>query len=191
PWDLPDKEHWVYSGYINATVIIDNAVNSTMTIPFLGFKGDYRTVPILRPNTADFPYLGSSQTNDRVTQVMSANAAGVPVFDMVKNLPIVTIAKDHPTAQIRVYAISQSTGKPCFALVDGVLDYAQQNFIGYRPTTTFTWSGYGYNKTNKSDLKRLANGIYRMKVTALRPFGDPSKPSDLDTWTSGFFKVAR
>ncbi|KAJ1918976.1 hypothetical protein IWQ60_007360 [Tieghemiomyces parasiticus] len=191
PRDLPDKEHWVYSGFINATIIINNAVNSTLTIPYLGFKGDYRTVPILRPNTAEFPYLGSSQTNAAVTQAMSANAAGCPVFDMVNSLPTLTVAKDHPTAQIRVYVTNQATGKTYYAFVNDVLDYAQQNFISYRPSTTFTWNGYGYTKPSKSDLARLANGIYRMKITALRPFGNPNNATDLDSWTSAYFRVSR
>ncbi|RKP36637.1 peptidase S8/S53 domain-containing protein [Dimargaris cristalligena] len=181
--NLPDIEHWVYSGFVRITPQNASGANATqgITLPYLGFKGDYRTVPILRPNTDAFPMLRASNGTDAplVGNILS--------YDMVNNVPVVTIVKDHPTQQITIQVLN-SANKVYTAVVSGWLTNVPQNFKSYLPNTDFSWTGY---TKSGSILTKMANGTYRLKVLALRPFGDKNNATQYDTWTSPEFKVQR
>ncbi|KAJ1960082.1 hypothetical protein IWQ62_004364 [Dispira parvispora] len=179
--DLPDGEYWIYSGYLLFSATDDSGVS--LTIPYQGLKGDYSSMPILRTNGGQLPMLVNTSTSEVKSLTDSV------VFDMVSSKPGISLIKDHPTSNIRIYAVNVDTGNVWYAHTNGALDYTARNFESYLPNTTFTWSGYGYKSLLKWDLRRVPNGKYQLMLAALRPFGERSNSNDYDSWTSSTFEV--
>ena len=177
--NLADKG--VYGGYLRFT---QAGSETSLRVPYIGFKGDYQSIVTLVPTAQGFPWL-SRQTSATAYGKMAAGA----VFSMaagIGNVPAMTVHLDHQVALLKV-DIFEAGGlqKPWGTAYS-------YSHVGRNadPTGTFSFTWNGTTTKGKSTLT-VPNGNYVMKLSVLKALGDSSNPAHWETWTSPSFKIER
>ncbi|KAI9267864.1 peptidase S8/S53 domain-containing protein [Sporodiniella umbellata] len=180
----------IYSGYI----VISKGEGDEKYIPYAGFTSNFSELPVL-VNNATMPRLLSPRVN-----ILSP---AIVAFQLAESSPMVTIT-----------AVDTITPEKTYGFIpDGFITFAGRN-VADDPNDVYvlSWHGdvldtpeqaaastvrqsktqaniitpaspYAFESTALSG-KKLPKGKYKLKLTALRPLGDPNRPEDFDTWLS-------
>ncbi|CAG8635882.1 13819_t:CDS:10 [Funneliformis caledonium] len=112
PNDLVKEQRWFYSGFIQ--VEPQDQSSSPVTIPYAGFAGDLRSLPIL--GQPEFPQIRKSNTT------ISSDTTTPTTFTMnnSENKPIISIIISTPTKLLLIHALNSD--KQIIGLLPGVND---------------------------------------------------------------------
>lgn len=188
---LKGRNGMLYGGWVTFT----GSGSRTVSVPFIGVRGDYQKVKMLPAGKRSFsaggvsytlplPALAYRNSDGDLTQTTS----GTRTFRTAKSdFPVLMYHLDYPTSAIRVKAINQKTKKSYYAVLSG--KDTQLGRQGRDEGYTLT-SFYGICKTSKGALARVPAGTYKLQLRVLRPLGSSSKSAHWETWTTRSFKVS-
>jgi hypothetical protein len=156
-------------------------------VPFAGYKGDYQAQKVLTPTANGFPWLAS---NDG-TNLNHVTAAG-HVFTMTgKDFPTLVFHLNIPARQFNVQ-VENADG----SFVHPVFNYAdRESFLPSAGSAagffTFAWDGSRGQDNGNDKSVALPNGTYMLKMSVLKPLGDPNNAADWESFTTPSFAIAR
>jgi len=173
--NLQDFRRWYYQGYISV-----NSATDSIGLPFLGFKGDYTQIPFLPTQPAYAPKLYFTTDNSLVP----ANQ----VYDIdYYNTILLIYSYNRPALQFSIDLVNASDNS-----LFGYINYF--SYSGTNPLTPLTYSSYEYLNswvyTDKNGhIKNLVSGSYKIRISALKFFGNPNNPDDFEKWYSIPFTI--
>jgi subtilisin family serine protease len=192
----PDKS--LYGGYV---VLTPRGGGDILRVPYVGFKGDYQSLPVLTGAGCNLPAVFQLKSG---ASDSCAGLAGVPIqrigasggtFTMQgSDIPILLYHLNHQvrTLNIQVY---KADGSP----VHPVFNYATQ--LGYLPRNSaatsffeFDWDGTRSQDNgggNGDHRKVVPNGTYILKLSVLKALGDASNPAHWETYSTPRITLAR
>lgn len=166
----------MYGGYIELT----RETGHPARVPYFGVLGEMIKLPLF---DTGFPYLASSK-NDTIkyepNDVFTFNTT------QTNEQPQLVLRLLSPTAQA-VIEVIDTRGASLGQVTGGPFTYWERNHLSdddyYR---TVTWDGKVVaDYTTADDPKQVQRGTYRLRVRALKIFGDPAKVDHWEEWTSG------
>jgi subtilisin family serine protease len=160
-----------YSGFLVFT-----AGATVLRVPYMGFKGDYQATQILVPLAAGYPWLASKPAAAFVNQ-----PSGASYTLQGTDVPWVVAHLDHYAQQVKLEVFDAVSNKPWGTFIDEPLISKNSAITGVAATTPWSWDGT--TTFNKASLL-VPNGTYKLKLSALKPLGDPGSAADWETWTS-------
>jgi minor extracellular serine protease Vpr len=178
----PDGE--TYGGYIQLT---PRGNGDTVTIPFAGFKGDYQAQRVLTDGGKGYPWLASTDGTDfnQITadgHVFTMTGTDFPTLVFHLNLPV-------PQLNVQVENADGSFVHPVFNSA------IKASFLGRDGSPsgfeTFAWDGSRGQDNGNQKIGALPNGTYMLKLSVLKPLGNPNNPADWESFTTPKFTVAR
>jgi subtilisin family serine protease len=182
--DPTTPEGELYGGFVDLT---PTDGGNALTVPFAGYMGDYQKQQVLTPTASGFPWLarptGASFT--RITapgQVFTLTGTDFPTLVFHLNIP----ARQF---NVQVENADGSFVHPAFNYAD------KESFLPRNSTATsfftLTWDGTRAQDNGNDKRKTLPNGTYKLKMSVLKPLGDPANDADWETFTSPAFTIAR
>jgi minor extracellular serine protease Vpr len=181
----PDGE--LYGGYIQLT---PHGGGDVLTVPFAGYKGDYQAQHVLTPvGTTGYPWLAS--LNAAGTDFTRITSAGHTFTLTGNDFPFLLFHLNIPARQFNVQ-VENADG----SFVQPVFNYAdKESFLPRNSTATgffsFAWDGTRAQDNGNNKRKVLPNGTYILKMSVLKPLGDPANDADWETFSSPAFTIAR
>jgi minor extracellular serine protease Vpr len=188
PTAMPDGE--LYSGYVQLMPSSGDAIS----VPYAGYKGDYQANQVLTSEGVGFPFLAS---NDG-TNFNPVTTDGTKFTMTGTDFPTLLFHLELPARQFNVQ-IENADG----SFVQPVFNYAdKESFLPLTPTPappnftgptffTFTWDGSRGQDNGNNKTKVVPNGTYKLKMSVLKPLGNPANDSDWETFTTPAFTIAR
>jgi len=185
----PDAE--VYGGFIQLT---PQGGGNVLTVPFAGYKGDYQAQKVLTPvGDTGYPWLASlNAAGDTFTRI---TGPGTTFTLTGKSFPFLLYHLNIPARQLNVQ-IENADGSfvhPVFNYADKE-SYVRRNGANPASTTgffTFAWDGTRGQDNGNDKRKVVPNGTYMLKLSVLKPLGDPANSADWETFTTPAFTIAR
>lgn len=202
PAGAADKSQ--YGGYIS----LKSATGSSLVVPYGGFKGDYQSlksfgdVTLDGKNRLNFPLLVDDAADDFYQEGQILN--GVPDYTFKKvevtygdgtkatvlDAPYLLVNLAH---QIRTltFELLDANG----AVVDtlGKYDYLSRDCTDDYTKTSSTCTAFeSFDWDGKlSNGQDAPNGLYQLRLRALKPLADESNPAHTEVYTSQRFAVVR
>jgi hypothetical protein len=182
--DPTTPEGELYGGFVQLTPT--NGGNA-LTVPFAGYMGDYQHQQVLSPTASGYPWLArpTGTTFTRITapgQVFTLTGTDFPTLVFHLNIP----ARQF---NVQVENADGSFVHPAFNYAD------KESFLPRNSTATsfftLTWDGTRAQDNGNDKRKTLPNGTYKLKMSVLKPLGDPANDADWETFTSPAFTIAR
>jgi minor extracellular serine protease Vpr len=189
------RDKSLYGGYI---VLTPRDGGTTLRVPYVGFMGDYQSLPVLTSAGCGLPAV--IQLRGGVTDaclgpgVARVGAAGASFSLQGADDPILLYHLNHQVRKLDVQ-IFKADGTP----VHPVFNHATQ--FEYLPRNSaattffqFTWDGtrsHDNGGGNGDHRKVVPNGTYVLKLTVLKALGDESTAADWETYTSPRITLAR
>jgi len=216
PKDLSANERWAYSGYIvvepkrsYADVIKNAPVQPTHSVPYGGLKGRMRTLNVMIINN-DYPLLQSAFDDSKVED-------GKNVFSMKANdYPKAVLRLAFSVRRLFVTVLEADSGRML-----GMIPGGESHWLGRNDdqadnqTMELAWKGLytvfqkgkpappvgprldsdndndDDDKNSEKPVLEVNNGKYKLRVQALRPFGNENRQLDYQVWESGSIVVDR
>jgi hypothetical protein len=189
----------LYGGYVVLTPV---GGGTTLRVPYIGFKGDYQSIVVLKDGGCALPGLfkkdASATTSCAAAAPIAGHAAqpGGATYTMSGNdFPVLLYHLDHQVRKLRVQVLDAKSGQP----VDPVYsDVDVEQFLPRSSTATaffsFTWDGkrsFQDKGKGKWHRKAVGDGRYRLKLSVLKALGDEANPAHWESWTSPVVTLAR
>jgi hypothetical protein len=178
----------LYGGYVQ---LMPTNGGNAITVPYAGYKGDYQAQHVLTPTASGFPWF-ASRSGDDLNKVTAAGH----VFTLTgTDFPYLVFHLNLPARQFNVQ-IESADG----SFVHPVMNYAdKESFLprnGANPASTtgfftFAWDGTRAQDNGNDKRKVVPNGTYMLKMSVLKPLGDPANDADWETFTTPAFMIAR
>jgi minor extracellular serine protease Vpr len=188
----PDKS--LYGGYV---VLTPQGGGVTLRVPYVGFKGDYQSLPVLTGAGCGLPAVlkvTAGGTDCVGAGVSRLGAAGASFTLQGADFPILLFHLNHQVRRlnIQVFKSNGSAVHPVFNYV------TQDEFLGRNSTATsffqFTWDGtrsHDNGGGNGDHRKAVPNGRYILKLSVLKALGNASNAADWETYTTPPITLAR
>jgi len=189
----PDKS--LYGGYV---VLTPRGGGTTLRVPYVGFMGDYQSLPVLTAASCGLPAVfklnaaGSDFClGGGISRLGSAGAS----FTLQGNdMPILLYHLNHQVRKLNVQ-VYKAEGSP----VQPVFNYATQLTYLPRNSTATSFFELDWDGTRSQDngggngdhRKVVPNGSYILKLSVLKALGNESNPADWETFTSPPITLAR
>ena len=178
----PDGE--LYGGFIQLT---PRGEGNTLTVPYAGYKGDYQAQQVLSGAGQGFPWLAARDG----ANLRHVTTAGHTFTMTGTDFPVLVFHLNIP-ARLMNIQVENADG----SFVHPVFNYADREALLPRNSTatsffTFTWDGSRGQDNGNNKTKALPNGSYMLKLSVLKPLGDPNNSADWETFTTPAFTVAR
>jgi subtilisin family serine protease len=182
----PDKS--LYGGYV---VLTPRGGGDILRVPYVGFKGDYQSLPVLTSASCGLPavFKLNASASDACLGggVQRLDAAGASFTLRGGDVPILLYHLNHQVRQLTVQ-IYNSNGKP----VHPVFNYATQlDYLARNSTATsffeFDWDGTRSQDNgggNGDHRKVVPNGTYVLKLSVLKALGNANNAADWETFTT-------
>lgn len=179
----PDGE--LYGGFIQ---LLPTTGGDAITIPYAGYAGDYQAQQVLSdPARNGLPWLARLDgTNlDHIT-------SDGQVFTLANgDFPYLVYHLNLPARQLNVQ-IENADG----SFVHPVFNYAdKESYLSRNSSATgffaFAWDGTRGQDNGNTKTKVVPNGTYMLKLSVLKPLGNPNNASDWETFTTPRFTIAR
>ena len=181
-----DLDLGVYGGFLTLA-----SESGDLSIPYLGFAGDYQALPVLTDAGIGLPLLAFLGPDG-----LDVAQAGHVYSLQGDDVPRVLAHLEHPSRRLTLRVLqvnangTTSPVHPVFSTV-GVEDHLPRS-----PSAghffTFTWDGTRQHSNGKNDLRKtVPDGTYVLEVRVLKALGDPRNPAHTETWTSPQFVVDR
>lgn len=189
----PDRS--LYGGYV---VLAPRGGGVTLRVPYVGFKGDYQSLPVLTGASCGLPAVfqikGGSADPCLGPGISRLGGAGAVFTLEGSDFPILLFHLNHQVRKlkIQVYGADGSPVQPVFNYV------TQANFLGRNSAPTsffeFDWDGTRSQDSgggNGDHRKAVPNGRYVLKLSVLKALGNPSNAGDWETFTTPPITLAR
>ena len=148
-------------------------------MPYAGFTGDYQSIQVMTPTTAQLPALAKLVGTSLIRQT-----AGASYTLQGNDLPYILLHLDHESRLLRM-TVQDSNGK----------DWHRADQEEYLPRNSAANSFFFFifDGTTSAGKKSytVPNGQYTVTITVVKALGDESNPSDVETRTSPVFTIAR
>jgi minor extracellular serine protease Vpr len=189
------RDKSLYGGYI---VLTPRGDGTTLRVPYVGFMGDYQSLPVLTSANCGFPavFQVSATGSDGCLGrgISRLGAAGASFTLQGRDVPILLYHLNHQARKLAVQ-IYKVDGTP----VHPVFNYAAQfDYLPRNSTATsffeFDWDGTRSQDNgggNGDHRKLVPNGTYVLKLKVLKALGNESNPADWETYTSPPITLAR
>ena len=189
------RDQSLYGGYV---VLTPQGGGVTLRVPYVGFKGDYQSLPVLTAANCGLPavfQLKATATDSCLGPgVLRLGAAGSSFTLEGSDIPILLFHFNHQvrTMNIQVFKADGSAVHPVFNYVD------REAFLPRNSTATsffeFDWDGTRSQDNgggNGDHRKALPNGAYILKLSVLKALGDANNAAHWETFTSPPITLAR
>jgi len=189
----PDKS--LYGGYV---LLTPTDGGTTLSVPYVGFKGDYQSLQVLTSAGCGLPavFRLNPSAGDACLGpgAQRLGAAGASFTLRGTDIPIVLFHLNHQARRLNVQ-IYKADGSP----VHPVFNYATQlEYLGRNTAPTsffeFDWDGtrsHDNGGGNGDHRKPVPNGTYVLKVSVLKALGNAADGADWETFTSPPITLAR
>ncbi|KAJ2784362.1 hypothetical protein H4R18_001166 [Coemansia javaensis] len=179
PYGLDEKQRWFFGGFVTLSVTWDkDTPAANYSVPFGGFNGDYRDVDIFSP-----PSLGLPALVDQDIKPL-AGTSGL-VIDPRKP-PLLAFSMDVPSPMVWT-ALIDSKKKIVGYLPEGVTTYVPRTLPETTPVFTIPINNTVFATMDADKPSIVPAGKYRVRLAALRPFGNYKDPAAFQTWDSPVF----
>ena len=176
--DAALTEGSLYGGYL--TLRPDDG-GPPLRVPYLGFKGDYQSLPVLTPGWAGFPWLARLENGSLVKQPAGAG------FSMVgEDRPWIAFHLDHQASRLEMEVFEAESGKSWHRIE--AFDNVPRSTTG---ASFFADSWDGHTQAGNGRVVAVPDGRYVIELSALRALGNPAKPEHWDRWASPVITLAR
>jgi len=182
----PDKS--LYGGYV---VLTPRGGGTTLRVPYVGFMGDYQSLPVLTSASCGMPAVFQLKATGFDAclggGISRVGAAGATFTLRGSDIPIVLYHLNHQVRRLNVQ-IYKADGSP----VHPVFNYATQlEYLPRNSTATsffeFDWDGTRSQDNgggNGDHRKVVPNGTYVLKLSVLKALGSASNSADWETFIS-------
>jgi hypothetical protein len=189
------RDKSLYGGYL---VLTPRGGGVTLRVPYVGFYGDYQSLPVLTAANCGLPAVfqirAGSTDSCLGAGISRLGAAGATFSLQGADFPILLFHLNHQvrTLNIQVFKADGSPVHPVFNYV------TQQEYLGRNSAATtffeFDWDGTrsADNGVGNGDhRKALPNGRYILKLSVLKALGDAANAADWESFTSPPITLAR
>ena len=189
----PNKS--LYGGYV---VLAPHDGGVTLRIPYVGFMGDYQSLPVLTGANCGLPAVFQINTGSADPclgpGISRLGAAGAAFTLQGSDFPILLFHLNHQVRKLnlQVYKADGSPVHPVFNVV------AQADYLGRNSTASsffeFDWDGTRSQDNgggNGDHRKALPNGRYILKLSVLKALGNAGNAGDWETFTTQPITLAR
>jgi minor extracellular serine protease Vpr len=189
------RDKSLYGGYV---VLSPRGGGVTLRVPYVGFFGDYQSLPVLTSANCGLPAVfqikAGSADGCLGPGVSRLGSAGATFTLQGSDFPILLFHLNHQVRRlnIQVFKADGSAVHPVFNYV------TQQDFLGRNSTATtffeFDWDGTRSQDNgvgNGDHRKAVPNGRYILKLSALKALGDAGNSADWETFTTPPITLAR
>jgi minor extracellular serine protease Vpr len=189
------RDKSLYGGYV---VLTPRGGGVTLRVPYVGFFGDYQSLPVLTTANCGLPAVfqikAGSADGCLGPGVSRLGASGATFTLQGSDFPILLFHLNHQVRRlnIQVFKADGSAVHPVFNYV------TQQEFLGRNSTATaffeFDWDGTRSQDNgvgNGDHRKAVPNGRYVLKLSALKALGDAGNSADWETFTTPPITLAR
>jgi minor extracellular serine protease Vpr len=192
------RDKSLYGGYV---VLTPRGGGDTLRVPYVGFKGDYQSLPVLTSAGCNMPavFQLKSGASDACPALAGAplqriGASGGTFTMQGSDIPILLYHLNHQVRQLNVQ-VYKADGSP----VHPVFNYAAQLSFLPRNSGSTTFFEFDWDGTRSQDngggngdhRKVVPNGTYVLKLSVLKALGDPSNPAHWETFTTPPITLAR
>ena len=189
------RDKSLYGGYV---VLTPRGGGVTLRVPYVGFFGDYQSLPVLTSASCGLPavfQIRAGSADGCLGPGISRVGSGGATFTLQgSDLPIMLFHLNHQVRRLNIQ-VFKADGSP----VHPVFNYVtQQEFLGRNSIATsffeFDWNGTRSQDNgggNGDHRKAVPNGRYILKLSVLKALGDASTPSDWETFTTPPITLAR
>ena len=189
------RDRSLYGGYI---VLTPRGGGTTLRVPYVGFKGDYQSLPVLTSAGCGLPavFKRDAGASDAClgSGVQRLGAAGASFTLEGSDFPILLYHLNHQARQLNIQ-IYKTNGAP----VHPVFNYATQLDYLARNSAATTFFEFDWDGTRSQDngggngdhRKAVPNGTYVLKLSVLKALGTASDPADWETFTTPPITLAR
>jgi minor extracellular serine protease Vpr len=189
------RDKSLYGGYV---VLSPRGGGVTLRVPYVGFFGDYQSLPVLTSANCGLPAVfqinAGSADGCLGPGVSRLGSAGATFTLQGSDFPVLLFHLNHQVRRlnIQVFKADGSAVHPVFNYV------TQQDFLGRNSTATtffeFDWDGTRSQDNgvgNGDHRKAVPNGRYILKLSALKALGDAGNSADWETFTTPPITLAR
>ncbi|CAO0800256.1 unnamed protein product [Mucor circinelloides] len=195
------EDHVLYGGYI---MISTTSTDAKASVPYFGMIGNMKDLPILdrsnKPSPAapyQFPAIGLTNGNSTVKDgsIGHFNMTYYPDLKLASGGPYILARLLTGTALLEVQIMNKDNQHIGNVPMTESRRYMMRNTLGITEYSTSFYSWYWSgeytpkNSSSSAEPKLLASGEYRLKIRALKVFGNAENDHDFDTWTSTRLKL--
>lgn len=189
------RDRSLYGGFV---VLTPRGGGDTLRVPYVGFKGDYQSLPVLTSASCGLPavFKVNAAASDTCLGggIQRLGAAGASFTLQGSDIPILLYHLNHQVRRlnIRVYKADGSPVHPVFNYASQ-LDYLPRNSAA-ATFFEFDWDGTRSQDNgggNGDHRKVVPNGTYVLKLSVLKALGNASNPADWETFTTPPITLAR
>ncbi|KAJ1961771.1 hypothetical protein IWQ62_003754 [Dispira parvispora] len=177
PAALAEQQHWLYSGFIrittNETTPKGGCISYTAT--YMGYKGNYKKLPVLSPPSRGFP------TMINLTTSMPIPTSVKPSYSMLGNSrPAIAFRLEHSSKRMAIYLHDPANPDTPVGMVNtGDQRNLVRNFDSQGSTYfKYSWDGYYRDNGDATNVIWSPNGDYFLRFYFLRPFGNSALLTD-------------
>lgn len=189
------RDKSLYGGYV---VLTARGGGDTLRVPYVGFKGDYQSLPVLTSASCGLPAVfklnatASDACLGRGIQRLGATGASFTLSG--GDVPILMYHLNHQARRLTIQ-IYKADGSP----VHPVFNYATQLEYLPRNSTATTFFEFDWDGTRSHDdgggngdhRKVVPNGTYILKLSILKALGNANTSADWETFTTPPITLAR
>ncbi|PIA13467.1 subtilisin-like protein [Coemansia reversa NRRL 1564] len=184
PTGLRESDRWFYSGYLQFNLLWDDEVGTarSLHIPYMGYLGNYTQLDVLSAPDEGFPYISVKGSTDTLGDDAHVTINGTHRVAVHYRL-------EHPTRLLKIQLVDDANVTQGY-LPRGYLEYMGRNYQSSRGHySNSTINGTLYKDTDLTKATDLENGMYRVRIDALRPLRDPQDPEGYQIWHSSRFII--
>jgi minor extracellular serine protease Vpr len=189
----PDKS--LYGGYV---VLTPRGGGQALRVPYVGFKGDYQSLPVLTSAGCGLPAvlkLNAAASDACLGPgVQRLGVSGASFTLQGNSIPILLYHLNHQVRKLNIQ-VYKTDGSPVHSVFNYVLrlEYLPRNSAA-TSFFEFDWDGtrsHDNGGGNGDHRKAVPNGTYTLKLSVLKALGNESNAADWETFTSPPITLAR
>ncbi|CEG83864.1 hypothetical protein RMATCC62417_17731 [Rhizopus microsporus] len=171
------KEHIFYGGYI-VFKSKQPEIGKDISVPYFGKQGRQRDLPII---DNDYPKLVDASGKE-----FGPNDTFTYDHSVKNSSPTIRYRLLTPTAVLKIELIDMSVNKVIGTIQADSLYVNRHYQTGDRYESKISWPGTYLppGSAPESEGVRTPAGTYKLRVSALKLFGNRNTPGDWETWTS-------
>lgn len=176
PAALPNRG--LFGGYID---LVPDSGGADSHVPYLGFKGDYQSIPVLTPIPQGSPSLAQRTASGLIIRLPFGGT-----FSMVgSDHPLVLYHLDHPASELKFEVLEADTGRS-WHRIDRT-KWVRRN-TGATAISLLDWDG---STVFGKKVLTVPDGRYVIRLSVLRALAETNSPEGWETWTSPVLTLDR